>query len=37
MKENKALRKGLNVYKGKLTNDEVAKALSWEFTEYQAL
>jgi alanine dehydrogenase len=35
MKENKALRKGLNVYKGKLTNGEVSKALGWEFTEYQ--
>jgi alanine dehydrogenase len=36
MKENSALRKGLNVYRGRLTNDKVAKALGWEFTEYQA-
>jgi len=36
MKETKALRKGVNVYKGKLTNSEVAKALGLEFTEYQA-
>jgi alanine dehydrogenase len=34
IKENASLRKGLNVWKGRLTNGAVAKAFGWEFTEY---
>ncbi|MGD0820525.1 MAG: alanine dehydrogenase [Desulfomonilia bacterium] len=37
MKENTALRKGLNVYKGILTNGEVANAFGWDYVEYPAL
>ncbi len=37
MKENPALRKGLNVYKGRLTNHEVANALGLDFVEYHAV
>lgn len=36
MEENPGLRKGLNVYKGKLINSEVAKAFGWESAEYRA-
>jgi len=36
LKENPALRKGLNVYKGRLTNYEVAKAFGLDFVEYKA-
>ena len=36
MKENPALKKGLNVYKGRLTNHEVANALGLDFVEYHA-
>lgn len=35
IKENPALRKGLNVHTGRLTNCEVAKALGFEFEEYR--
>jgi alanine dehydrogenase len=37
MKENPALKKGLNVYKGRLTNHEVANALGLDFVEYHAV
>jgi alanine dehydrogenase len=36
LRENPALRKGLNVYKGLLTNYEVAKSFGLDFVEYQA-
>jgi alanine dehydrogenase len=36
LKDNLALRKGLNVYKGKLVNGEVAKAFHLEHVEYAA-
>ncbi|HVN71126.1 MAG TPA: alanine dehydrogenase [Desulfomonilia bacterium] len=34
LKENPSLHKGLNVYRGLLTNSEVAKAFGWDFQEY---
>jgi alanine dehydrogenase len=36
LKENLALRKGLNVHTGRLTNCEVAKAISCDYEEYRA-
>jgi alanine dehydrogenase len=36
LKENPALRKGLNVYKGRLTNYEVSIAFGLDFVEYKA-
>jgi alanine dehydrogenase len=35
LKENPALRRGLNAYRGLLTNPEVARAFSLDFVEYQ--
>ena len=37
LKENPALRKGLNIHYGLLTNSEVARAFGWDFVDYQAL
>jgi alanine dehydrogenase len=36
LKENTALKKGLNVHTGRLTNFEVAKAIGCEYEEYRA-
>jgi alanine dehydrogenase len=36
LKENPALRKGLNVHTGRLTNCEVAKAFGYDYDEYRA-
>jgi alanine dehydrogenase len=37
MRQDEALRKGLNLFKGKLTNQPVADALGREYTAYQDL
>jgi alanine dehydrogenase len=37
LRENLPLRKGLNVFKGKLTNQPVAEALGLEYTVYEDL
>jgi alanine dehydrogenase len=34
LKENPALRKGLNIHYGLLTNSEVARAFGWDYVAY---